>query len=58
LEVLKWTQAGKTAWEIGQILNLSESGVNYHLRSILMKLDAISKHQAVLRALALGILEA
>ena len=58
LEVLKWTKAGKTAWEIGQILNLSESGVNYHLRSIFMKLDAVSKHQAVLRALALGLLEA
>jgi DNA-binding CsgD family transcriptional regulator len=57
LEVLKWTKAGKTAWEIGQILSLSESGVNYHLRSIFMKLDAVNKHQAVLRALALGLLE-
>lgn len=58
LEVLKWTKAGKTAWEIGKILSLSESGVNYHLRSVFMKLDAVSKHQAVLRALALGLLEA
>lgn len=57
LEVLKWTQAGKTAWEIGQILSLSESGVNYHLRSILMKLDAVNKHQAVLKALAQGLIE-
>lgn len=57
LEVLKWTKAGKTAWEIGQILSLSESGVNYHLRSIFMKLDAVNKHQAVLRALALGLLD-
>ncbi len=57
VEVLKWTKAGKTAWEIGQILSLSESGVNYHLRSIFMKLDAVNKHQAVLRALALGLLD-
>ncbi|MFZ5531146.1 MAG: autoinducer binding domain-containing protein [Pseudomonadota bacterium] len=57
IEVLRWTKAGKTAWEIGQILNLSESGVNYHLRSVFMKLDVVNKHQAVLRAMALGLLE-
>jgi len=57
LEILRWTKAGKTAWEIGQIVSLSESGVNYHLRSILMKLDAINKHQAVLRALNIGLLD-
>lgn len=56
LEVLKWTQAGKTAWEAGQILGLSEQGVQYHFRSILLKLDVGSKHQAVLKAISLGLI--
>jgi DNA-binding CsgD family transcriptional regulator len=56
LEVLKWTQAGKSNWETGVILGLSEDGVRYHWRSILLKLDVPSKHQAVLKALDLGIL--
>lgn len=56
LEVLQWTKSGKTAWETGQILGISEQGVNYHFRSILQKLDVQSKHQAVLRSIALGII--
>lgn len=56
LEVLKWTRAGKSAWEAGQILGLSEQGVNYHMRSIFLKLDVSSKHLAVLKAIDLGII--
>ena len=55
-DVLKWAQIGKTNWETGQILGLSEQGVLYHFRSILRKLDVTSKHQAVLKALDLGLL--
>lgn len=58
MEVLKWTQAGKSAWETGMIIGLSEQGVQYHLRSILKKLGVNSKHQAVLRAISLGLLQA
>jgi DNA-binding CsgD family transcriptional regulator len=56
IEVLKWTRSGKSAWETGQILGLSEQGVNYHMRSIFLKLDVSSKHQAVLRAIDLGMI--
>ena len=55
-EILRWTMEGKTAWAVGQILRVSEHTVNFHLRNAQKKLDASSKHQAVLRALALGIL--
>jgi DNA-binding CsgD family transcriptional regulator len=57
MEVLKWTQAGKSAWETGMIIGLSEQGVQYHLRSILKKLDVNSKHQAVLKAISFGLLQ-
>ena len=56
IEVLRWTMEGKSAWAVGEILSVSESTVNFHLRNIFRKLDASSKHQAVLKALALGLL--
>ena len=55
-EILRWTMEGKTAWAVAQILRVSEHTVNFHLRNAQQKLDASSKHQAVLRALALGLL--
>ena len=30
LEILKWTDAGKSAWAVGQIIKTSEHTVNYH----------------------------
>ena len=56
LEVLRWTMEGKSAWEVGQILSVSEHTVNFHMRNILRKLDSTSKHQAVLKAIALEML--
>jgi DNA-binding CsgD family transcriptional regulator len=57
LDVLRWTRAGKTAWETGQLLSISEATVKYHLKNVLTKLDATSKHVAVLKAISLGLLE-
>jgi len=54
LEVLRWTMAGKSAWEVGQILRISEGTVHFHARSTIRKLNVTDKHQAVLKALALG----
>jgi len=56
VEVLHWASAGKTAWETGRILGISEEGVNYHVRSIMRKLDVPTKQQGVLRAVALGLI--
>jgi DNA-binding CsgD family transcriptional regulator len=56
LEVLRWTMAGKTAWETGQLLCISEPTVKYHLRNVLAKLDVPSKHMAVLKAISLGLI--
>jgi len=53
-EVLCWTGEGKTACEIGQILNISERTVNFHVNNVLLKLNATNKVQAVVKAVAMG----
>ena len=55
-EVLRWCGDGKTAWEISQILNLSQSTINFHMRSAMFKLDAPNKTNAVVKAIYLDLL--
>ena len=56
LETLRWTMEGKTAWETGRILSISDETVARHLQNATRKLDAVNKHQAVIKALRLGLL--
>jgi DNA-binding CsgD family transcriptional regulator len=56
LDVLSWTAQGKTAWEVSVILGMSEKTVNFHLGNAMRKLQVTSKHQAVLKCVAAGIL--
>lgn len=56
-EVLKWCANGKTRWEIGQILGVSENTVNFHLRGIFRKLDTHNITVAVLTALRQGLIQ-
>ena len=56
LEVLRWTMDGKTAWETGVLLNISERTAVQHLQNSMKKLQCNSKHQAVLKALRLGLI--
>lgn len=55
-EVLAWTACGKTSDEISRILDLSVSGVNFHVTNFLCKLDTCNKMAAVARATQLGLL--
>ena len=55
-ECLAWTLEGKTAAEIGSILNLSSSTVNRHAGNATRKLDCLNKHHAAVRALRHGLL--
>ena len=56
VEVLKWTLAGKTRWEVEQILSISIDTVYFHLRLAMRKLDVTSKHEAALKITRLGLL--
>lgn len=55
-EVLRWSAAGKTAWEVSMILSISESTVEFHIRNAMSKLGAPNKNAAVARATALSLL--
>lgn len=50
-ECLKWVAAGKTDWEISQILNIAEQTAHGYVQSALSKLGARTRAQAVALAL-------
>lgn len=56
IEALRWTMEGKTAWEVGNILRISERTAVLHISNAMHKLDCVNKHQAVLKALRMGLL--
>lgn len=56
LEVMRWTMEGKTAWEVGELLGIAERTAVLHVNNATHKLGCVNKHQAVLKALRLGIL--
>jgi DNA-binding CsgD family transcriptional regulator len=56
VESLRWTMDGKTAWEVGNILGISERTAVLHVNNAMHKLGCINKHQAVLKALRLGLI--
>jgi DNA-binding CsgD family transcriptional regulator len=56
LETLRWTMEGKTAWEVGNILGITERTAVLHANNATHKLGSANKHQAVLKALRLGLI--
>jgi LuxR family transcriptional regulator, quorum-sensing system regulator BjaR1 len=46
-EVLTWAAAGKSAWEMGEILNISARTVEEHAQQALERLGAVNRTQAV-----------
>jgi LuxR family quorum sensing-dependent transcriptional regulator len=56
-EVLQWISAGKTSWEIGEISGLSERGINKIIAEAMIKLDAVTRTQAVVNAIRTGEIE-
>jgi DNA-binding CsgD family transcriptional regulator len=56
LEALRWTMEGKTAWEVGDVLGIAERTAVLHVNNAAHKLGCVNKHQAVLKALRLGLL--
>ena len=57
LECLFWACEGKTAWEISQIINVSERTVLFHLGNSNTKLGAINRQHAVALAIKKGIIK-
>ncbi len=57
-QCLQWSAEGKTAWEVAQILHISERTVIFHINNSVAKLGSVNKTQAITKAWALGLLGA
>jgi LuxR family quorum sensing-dependent transcriptional regulator len=55
-ETLQWAAEGKTDWEIGEIMGISEHGVDSHLRCVRTKLRTRNRAQSVAEGFRLGII--
>lgn len=55
LECLKWLAQGKSNSVIGDILNLSEDTVEFHVKNLYKKLDVTTRLQAAIKALELKL---
>jgi LuxR family quorum-sensing transcriptional regulator LasR len=56
LEVLNWVMAGKSSWEVARITNCSEATVNFHMANVRQKFNVNTRQQAVVKAIALGLI--
>lgn len=56
IEVLRWTAEGKTSGEVGQIMDISERTVNFHITNSLVKLGAVNKTAGVVKAAILRLI--
>ncbi|QDH71054.1 helix-turn-helix transcriptional regulator [Marilutibacter alkalisoli] len=55
-ECLFWASAGKTSWEIGHLLGISERTVVFHLQNASRKLGVSGRQAAVARAVSMGLI--
>jgi DNA-binding CsgD family transcriptional regulator len=55
-ETLSWAQQGKTYWEIGCILGISQRTVKFHFARIKSKLDVVSTSHAIAKAMRIGLI--
>lgn len=55
-EALLWVAEGKTAWEAGTILGITEATTNAHIASAALKLHASNRAHLITRAFVDGIL--
>lgn len=49
-------EEGKSSWEIGVILRVSENTVNFHLKNAMRKLETNSRTHCVAKAIRLGLI--
>jgi LuxR family transcriptional regulator, quorum-sensing system regulator BjaR1 len=56
-EVLTWVADGKTAWEIGEVLKISNRTVEWYIQQAVQKLGARNRMQAVVIAAQYGLIE-
>jgi LuxR family transcriptional activator of conjugal transfer of Ti plasmids len=53
---LRWIVQGKSSWDIGAILGISENTVAFHVKKAMKKLKTTSRTAAVVKAIHLGLI--
>ena len=56
-DCLQWVANGKTSWEIGKIMEISESTVVFHLKNSMKKLETVNRPQAIAVTMRLGFID-
>jgi DNA-binding CsgD family transcriptional regulator len=56
-DCLSWTAQGKSSWDIGMILNISENTVNFHVKNAMRKLATTSRTVAVVKSIRLNLIQ-
>ena len=54
IEVLRWIATGKSDWQIGQILSISDKTVNFHVENMKRKLGVATRIQVVVQSVHEG----
>jgi LuxR family transcriptional regulator len=55
-DVMLWTAEGKTSSDVGDIMNISDSTVNFHINNAVRKLGACNKTAASIKAVVLRLI--
>jgi DNA-binding CsgD family transcriptional regulator len=56
IECLRWCREGKTNWEIGEILRISEKTVEFHVSNTIRKLGVNNRISAVVKGIQRGLI--
>ena len=56
-DCLSWAALGKSSWEIGRILSISENTVVFHIKNAMRKLGVSNRVLAAAKAIELGLIE-
>lgn len=55
-ECLRWSELGKTSWEMSLILGISERTINFHIINAIKKTKSINRQQAITKCFVLNII--
>lgn len=55
-ECLHWAAEGKTSWEVGRVLGVSERTAIFHIQNAARKLEVSGRQAAIARAISLGLI--
>ncbi|PLC50479.1 helix-turn-helix transcriptional regulator [Pollutimonas subterranea] len=56
LTCLRWAAVGKTSWEVGVILGLTERTINFHVHNACQKLGVHGRQAAITAAFQSGLM--